>query len=140
MVASLHPLGAVAVPSVYGWSTDADLFKQAWETVHKQGVQGRDGIHQNTSYTTSYHLRGARNGRRLRIYGFTDVPPSLPLLPDTPFTRDYESSYRRHLNTITNFQLRNCNWLVARPSILNTNHECYAPKSAASHLAAARLV
>ena len=31
----------------------------------------------------------------LRIYGFTDLPPSLPLFPGTPFTRSYESSYRR---------------------------------------------
>ena len=65
------------------------------EPSHKQGMQGHDIIHQNTSYTTSYNPRGACNGRRLRIYGFTDLPPSLPLLPGTPFTRDYESSYRR---------------------------------------------
>ena len=30
----------------------------------------------------------------LRIYGFTDLPPSLPLLLGTPQTRTIESSYR----------------------------------------------
>ena len=36
--------------SGYGWSTDADLSSsKPWETVHKQGVQGRDRIHQNNS-------------------------------------------------------------------------------------------
>ena len=65
------------------------------EPSHKQGMQGHDIIHQSNSYTTSYNLRGACNGRRLRIYGFTDLPPSLPLLPGTPFTRISESSYRR---------------------------------------------
>ena len=38
---------------------------------------------------------GPKTARRLRIYGFTDLPPSLPLLPGTPFTRNRESSYRR---------------------------------------------
>ena len=38
---------------------------------------------------------GAHNGCRLRIYGFTDLPPSLPLLPGTLGTRTCESSYRR---------------------------------------------
>ena len=38
---------------------------------------------------------GPKTARRLRIYGFTDLPPSLPLLPGTPFTRISESSYRR---------------------------------------------
>ena len=33
----------------------------------------------------------------LRIYGFTDLPPSLPLLPADQFTRIPESNYRRHL-------------------------------------------
>ena len=50
-----------------------------WETAHKQGMQEHDRIHQNNLCTTSYNLRGACNGRRLRIYGFTDLPPSLPL-------------------------------------------------------------
>ena len=31
----------------------------------------------------------------LRIYGFTDLPPSLPLFLGTPFTRNRKSSYRR---------------------------------------------
>ena len=31
----------------------------------------------------------------LRIYGFTDLPPSLPLFSGTPVTRICESSYRR---------------------------------------------
>ena len=53
------------------------------EPSHKQGMQGHDIIHQSTSYTASYNLRGACNGRRLRIYGFTDLPPSLALLPST---------------------------------------------------------
>ena len=66
-----------------------------WETDHEQGMQVQYRIHQNNSCTTSYNLRGACNGRRLRIYGFTDLPPSLPLLPGTPFTRITESSYRR---------------------------------------------
>ena len=66
-----------------------------WETAHKQGMQGHDIIHQSNSYTTSYNLRGACNGRRLRIYGFTDLPPSLPLFPSTPWTRTCKSSYRR---------------------------------------------
>ena len=38
---------------------------------------------------------GPKTARRLRIYGFTDLPPSLPLLPGTLFTRILESSYRR---------------------------------------------
>jgi hypothetical protein len=38
---------------------------------------------------------GGCNGRRLQIYGFTDLPPSLPLFSSTPFTRIRESSYRR---------------------------------------------
>ena len=38
---------------------------------------------------------GVRNGRRLRIYGFTDLPPSLPLPPADPRTRITESSRRR---------------------------------------------
>jgi hypothetical protein len=45
---------------------------------------------------TSGHPTGGCNRRRLRIYGFTDLPPSLPLFPSTPFTRDRESSYRRY--------------------------------------------
>ena len=50
----------------------------------------------NNLYTTSYNLRGAYSGRRLRIYGFTDSPPSLPLFSScTPFTRNRESSYCR---------------------------------------------
>ena len=65
------------------------------EPSHKQGMQGHDIIHQSNSYTTSYNLRGACNGRRLRIYGFTDLPPSLPLFSGTPETRTCESSYRR---------------------------------------------
>jgi hypothetical protein len=32
----------------------------------------------------------------LRNYGFTDLPPSLPLPRSDPVTRIYESSYRRH--------------------------------------------
>ena len=31
----------------------------------------------------------------LRIYEFTDLPPSLPLSSGTPQTRNWESSYRR---------------------------------------------
>ena len=42
-----------------------------------------------------YSQREPETARRLRIYGFTDLPPSLPLLLGTPFTRDRESSYRR---------------------------------------------
>ena len=38
---------------------------------------------------------GPKTARRLRIYGFTDLPPSLPLLPGTLFTWILESSYRR---------------------------------------------
>ena len=44
---------------------------------------------------TLWGLGGVRNGFRLRIYGFTDLPPSLPLFPGTPWTRTPESSYRR---------------------------------------------
>jgi hypothetical protein len=40
-------------------------------------------------------LWGVRNGFRLRIYGFTDLPPSLPLPPADPRTRITESSRRR---------------------------------------------
>jgi hypothetical protein len=36
-------------------------------------------------------LWGVRNGFRLRIYGFTDLPPSLPLPPADPRTRTPES-------------------------------------------------
>jgi hypothetical protein len=39
---------------------------------------------------------GAVLGVRLRNYGFTDLPPSLPLPRSDPVTRIYESSYRRH--------------------------------------------
>ena len=38
---------------------------------------------------------GAVLGVRLRNYGFTDLPPSLPLPRSDPVTRIYESSYRR---------------------------------------------
>ena len=38
--------------------------------------------------------------RRLRIYGFTDLPPSLPLLPGTLQTRNRESSYRRRMEEV----------------------------------------
>ena len=41
---------------------------------------------------TLWSLGGVRNGFRLRIYGFTDLPPSLPLLAGTPETRISESS------------------------------------------------
>jgi len=39
---------------------------------------------------------GAVLGVQLRNYGFTDLPPSLPLPRSDPVTRIYESSYRRH--------------------------------------------
>ena len=42
-------------------------------------------------------LRGVRNGCQLRIYGFTDLPPSLPLFPSTPWTRINESNRCRFL-------------------------------------------
>ena len=74
---TLHPLGAVAIPSTVGRSTNADFFKQAWETAHKQGMQEHDRIHQNNLCATSYNLRGAYSDRRLRIYGFTPLPPTL---------------------------------------------------------------
>ena len=38
---------------------------------------------------------GAVLGVLLRNYGFTDLPPSLPLPRSDPETRIYESSYRR---------------------------------------------
>ena len=38
---------------------------------------------------------GPKTARRLRIYGFTDLPPSLPLFSSTPETRICKSSYRR---------------------------------------------
>ena len=38
---------------------------------------------------------GAVLGVLLRNYGFTDLPPSLPLPRSEPVTRIYESSYRR---------------------------------------------
>ena len=94
MVACLHPLGAVAVPSTVGLRMRTSSSKP-WETAHKQGMQEHDRIHQNNPCTTSYNLRGASNGRRLRIYGFTDLPPSLPLFSNTPVTRIIESNYRR---------------------------------------------
>ena len=83
----------VGLRSVYRWRTSSS---KPWETAHKQGMQEHDRIHQNNLCTTSYNLRGACNGRRLRIYGFTDLPPSLPLSSGTPVTRIRESSYRRH--------------------------------------------
>ena len=43
---------------------------------------------------------GAVLGVRLRNYGFTDLPPSLPLPRSDPVTRIYESSYRRIVNAI----------------------------------------
>ena len=95
MVACLHPLGAVAVRrSTVGLRMRTSSSKP-WETAHKQGMQEHDRIHQNNLCTTSYNLRGACNGRRLRIYGFTDLPPSLPLFLRTPETRIPKSSYRR---------------------------------------------
>ena len=48
------------------------------EPSHKQGMQGHDIIHQNTSYTTSYNPRGACNGRRLRITDLRIYPPPSP--------------------------------------------------------------
>ena len=42
-----------------------------------------------------WSLMGPGNGRRLRIYGFTDLVPSLPLPRADPETRNCESSYRR---------------------------------------------
>ena len=38
---------------------------------------------------------GAVLGVLLRNYGFTDLPPSLPLPRSDPVTRNYESSERR---------------------------------------------
>ena len=38
---------------------------------------------------------GRRNGRRLRFYGFTDLPTSLPLCRRDPETRTPESNHRR---------------------------------------------
>ena len=38
---------------------------------------------------------GRRNGRRLRFYEFTDLPPSLPLCRRDPETRTPESNHRR---------------------------------------------
>ena len=38
---------------------------------------------------------GRRNGRRLRFYEFTDLPPSLPLCRRDPETRTNESNHRR---------------------------------------------
>ena len=41
---------------------------------------------------------GAVLGVLLRNYGFTDLPPSLPLPRSDPVTRIYKSSYRRHVS------------------------------------------
>ena len=97
MVACLHPLGAVAVRrSTVGLRMRTSSSKP-WETAHKQGMQEHDRIHQNNLCTTSYNLRGTCNGRRLRIYGFTDLPPSLPLCRRDAETRISESKRRRHV-------------------------------------------
>ena len=76
-------VGCCGGSSVYGRLRMRTSSSKPWETAHKQGMKEHDRIHQNNLCTTSYNLRGACNGRRLRIYGFTDLPPSLPLLPGT---------------------------------------------------------
>ena len=40
---------------------------------------------------------------RLRIYGFTDLTPSLPLPLATPFTCIYESTSRRRAESTSNY-------------------------------------
>ena len=66
-----------------------------WEPAHKQGMQGLDRAHHTMHVQPLWSLTGPGNGRRLRIYGFTDLPPSLPLSPADPVTRIPESNYRR---------------------------------------------
>ena len=44
---------------------------------------------------TAWGAMGAVLGVLLRNYGFTDLPPSLPLPRSDPVTRTRESSYRR---------------------------------------------
>ena len=43
-------------------------------------------------YNLSMSLMGPGNGRRLRIYGSMDLPPSLPLPPTAPATYIPESN------------------------------------------------
>ena len=56
---------------------------------------------------------GSCNGRRLRIYGSTDLPPSLPLLPGQPATRIRESSYRRLAGELAGQIVRSRMYLIA---------------------------
>ena len=58
-------------------------------------MQGLDRAHHTMHVQPLWSLTGPGNGRRLRIYGFTDLPPSLPLpradLVTRTMTRTYES-------------------------------------------------
>ena len=58
----------------------------AWYSTHIKHIHNLPG------------LRGVRNGCQLRIYGFTDLAPSLPLPLADPFTRIPESSRRRYVH------------------------------------------
>ena len=49
----------------------------------EQGMQGLDGAHHTMHVPPLWPLRCLSNGRRLRNYGITDLPPSLPVPPGT---------------------------------------------------------
>ena len=66
-----------------------------WESSHQQGMQGLDGAHHTMHVPPLWPLRCLSNGRRLRNYGITDLPPSLPLPRADPVTRIYESKRGR---------------------------------------------
>ena len=75
---------------------DVDLWPQGvGRLVAGKGCKGMiEYIKQAHKYDSS-DLRGIRKGCRLHFYGFTDLPPSLPLPPADPWTRIYESNRRR---------------------------------------------
>ena len=66
-----------------------------WESSHQQGMQGLDGAHHTMHVPPLWPLRCLSNGRRLRNYGITDLPPSLPLPRADPETRISESKRGR---------------------------------------------
>ena len=58
-------------------------------------MKGLDRAYYTMHVQPLWSLMGPGNGRRLRIYGFTDLVPSLPLPRTDLETRIYKSSYRR---------------------------------------------
>ena len=65
---------------------------------HQQRMKGLDRAHHSMHVQPLWSLMGTGNDFRLRNYGFTDLPPSLPLPRADLETRIYESKRRRRLH------------------------------------------